>query len=156
MTEVNAAKAICKKWEKHRLTLYGKNVIIKSLGGSGLSFLFSVLPSPDEYFFKEYDAALTNFLWDSSTTKIKDTLFKSFENGGINLLDLRSFDKALKIKWIKYIIDEAGNSLSILMSKLSQNSKILSGKGIYLTPILKKLLASRTSSLEAFLKHVRL
>ena len=44
MTKLNAVKAIFKKWKKHRLTLYGKNVIIKSLGGSGFSFLFSVLP----------------------------------------------------------------------------------------------------------------
>ena len=130
MTKLNAVKAIFKKWKKHRLTLYGKNVIIKSLGGSGLSFLFSVLPSPDEHFFKEYDAALTDFLWDSSTTKIKkDTLFKSFENSGINLLDLRSFDKALKIKWIKYITDKAENSLSILMSKDITKLKDIIWKG---------------------------
>ena len=130
MTKLNAVKAIFKKWKKHRLTLYGKNVIIKSLGGSGLSFLFSVLPSPDEYFFKEYDAALTDFLWDSSTTNIKkDTLFKSFENGGINLLDLRSFDMALEIKWIKYIIDEAENYFSILMSKDITKLKDINWKG---------------------------
>ena len=105
-------------------------MIIKSLGGSGLSFLFSILPSPDEHFFKEYDAALTDFLWDFSTTKIKkDTLFKSFENGGINLLDLRSFDKALKIKWIKYITDKAENSLSILMSKDITKLKYIIWKG---------------------------
>ena len=28
MTKLNAVKAIFKKWKKHRLTLYGKNVII--------------------------------------------------------------------------------------------------------------------------------
>ena len=63
-----------------------------------------------------------------------------------------SFDKTLKIKWIKYIIDEADNSLSILMSKDIKKFKdiILKGNISISDTCIKKLLASRMSSFEVF------
>ena len=61
---------------------------------------------------------LSEFLWDSSTTKIKhSTLYKPFEEGGINLLDFCSFDKALKMKWIKYMIQKPDTPLGVMMLK---------------------------------------
>ena len=64
---------------KRKLSLYGNNVIIKNFGGASFSYLFSVIPSPDETSWKEFDSIVREFLWDSSTTKIIHyTLYKHF------------------------------------------------------------------------------
>ena len=64
------------------------------------------------------DSIVREFLWDSSTTKIKhSTLYKPFDEGGINLLDFCSFDKALKMKWIKYMIQKPDTPLGVMMLK---------------------------------------
>ena len=66
--------------EKRKLSLYGKNVIIKNFGGASFSYLFSVIPSPDEKLWKEFDSIVREFLWYWSTTKIKhSTLYKPFD-----------------------------------------------------------------------------
>ena len=54
-------------------------------------------------------------------------------------MDLRSFDKALKIKWIKYITDKAENSLSILMSKDITKLKDIIWKGNFSYSDIKKV-----------------
>ena len=43
-------KSIFNKWKRRKLTLFGKSMIIKSYGGSALSFFLSVIPTPDEFF----------------------------------------------------------------------------------------------------------
>ena len=84
-------------------------MIIKSYGGSALSSFLSVIPTPDD-FFKEYEEIIKDFLWDSSTTKIKiDTLYKDYKEGGIRLLDIKSFDSALKLKWLKFLREKCQN-----------------------------------------------
>ena len=71
------------------------------------SLFLSVLPTPDENFFKEFSNILKDFLWDTGNTKIKmETLYKDLNEGGIKLLDLKTFDTALKMKWIKFLIEK--------------------------------------------------
>ena len=43
-------KSVFNKWKRRKLTLFGKSMIIKSYGGSALSFFLSVIPTPDEFF----------------------------------------------------------------------------------------------------------
>ena len=93
-------------------------MVIKSYGGSALSFFLSVVPTPDETFFNEYNDIKKYFLWDSSSTKIKiETLYKDYEEGGIRLLDLKAFDQSLRLKWLKYLHGNNTNSLHMLMSR---------------------------------------
>ena len=93
-------------------------MVIKSYGGSAIFFFLSVVPTPDETFFNEYNDIMKDFLWDSSLTKIKiETLYKDYEEGGIRLLDLKGFDQSLKLKWLKYLHGNNTNSLHMLMSR---------------------------------------
>ena len=71
-------------------------------------------------FFKEYEEE--DFLWDSNTTKIKiDTLYKNYKGGGIRFLDIKSFDSALKLKWLKFLREKCQNPLHTLMSRNLNN-----------------------------------
>ena len=56
-------KSTYNKWKKRILTLYGKNIIIKSFGVAFISFLFSILPSGNEKFLKEFSNIFKEFLW---------------------------------------------------------------------------------------------
>ena len=117
-SKLKESKSVFNKWKRHKLTLYGKSMVIKSYGGSALSFFLSVVPTPDETFFNEYNDIMKDFLWDSSSTKIKiETLYKDYEEGGIRLLNLKAFDQSLKLKWLKYLHGNNTNSLHILMSR---------------------------------------
>ena len=119
-SKLKEIKSTFNKWKKRNLTLYGKNVIIKSFGGASISYLLSVLPSPNENFFKDF----SDVLKETGNNKIKlETLYKDLNEGGIKLLDIRSFDVALKMKWIKFLIEKDSNILSILMSRHFTNLK---------------------------------
>ena len=43
-------KSVFNKWKRRKLTSFEKSMIIKSYGGSTLSFFISVIPTPDEFF----------------------------------------------------------------------------------------------------------
>ena len=61
---------------------------------------------------------------DTGNTKIKiETLYKGLNEGGIKLLDLKTFDTALKMKWIRFLIEKETNIVSILMMKMFKKIK---------------------------------
>ena len=50
-----------------------------------------------------------------------DTLYKDNTEGGIRLLDIKSFDSALKLKWLKFLREKCQNPLHTLMSRNLNN-----------------------------------
>ena len=54
----------------------------------------------------EIHKILFNFLWDGKGDKIKrDIMVSDYENGGVRMIDIKLFDKALKLSWIKKYLD---------------------------------------------------
>ena len=50
---------------------------------------------------------LYTFLWDGKPDKIKRSLAKQkMVNGGIGMIDLTLFDKALKLTWVRRLLKE--------------------------------------------------
>ena len=59
-------------WKRRKLTLLGKNNIVKSVGLSKLIYNASVLPVPK--IFRDQENKVTfNFIWDNKISKIKKT-----------------------------------------------------------------------------------
>jgi len=98
-----------KIWQQRNLSLIGRIHILKSLAGSQLVYNWSTIPNPTEMFFKEVEKTMYNFLWNSSTERIKrNYMIGKYEEGGLKMLDIRSQSEALKLKWIgllKEIVD---------------------------------------------------
>ena len=93
-------------WELRRLTLLGKVTVIKSLAASQLVYIMSSLPSSQSY-LKEIHQLLYNFLWDGKGDKIKrSVMLNEYKDGGLKMLDIRSFNYALKSKWVKKYLDD--------------------------------------------------
>ena len=93
-------------WQLRRLTLLGKITVIKILAASQLVYIMSSLPSSQSY-LKEIHQLLYNFLWDGKGDKIKrSVILNEYKDGGLKMLDIRSFNYALKSKWVKKYLDD--------------------------------------------------
>ena len=78
--------------------LLGKITVIKNLLASQLVYVLSPLPTPNGY-LKEINSLLYNFLWMVKVTKSKE------HKGGLKMLDIVSFNNALKAKWVQRLLD---------------------------------------------------
>ena len=63
------------------------------------------MPSPlptNQQVLDEINNIFYKFLWDGKGNKIKRSIMISdYENGGLRMLDLNSFDEALKLSWMR-------------------------------------------------------
>ena len=77
-------------------------LVIKSLGLSKLLYFLMNIPRPPDEKLKEINSVLYRFVWNNRKDKIKrEILIKPYKDGGIGMIDVRQFDKALKLTWMK-------------------------------------------------------
>ena len=92
-------------WSHRDLTPFGKVTVIKTLILSKIVHLLIALPSPSVKLLNEINSMLYNFLWDGKPDKMKRSIAKlSFLQGGISMVDIRLFDKSLKLTWIRKLL----------------------------------------------------
>ena len=111
MLEANYADKLAKIsnclacWELQRLTLLGKITVLKSLIVCQLVYILSPLPT-NQKVLKELNSWFFKFLWSNKGHKIKGKIMISgYSQGGLKLIDLISFNKALKSTWVKKYLD---------------------------------------------------
>ena len=92
--------------EMRRLSLLGKITVLKSLMVSQLVYILSPLPTDHEA-VKEVNNRFYNFLWGGRGDKIKrNIMISNYEQGGLKMIDVINFAKALKSNWIKKYLDQ--------------------------------------------------
>ena len=85
----------------------GKITVLKSLIASQLVYILSPLPT-EYYILNEINKAFFNFLWNGKGDKIKrDIMIGDYSQGGVRMIDIQSFNKALKTMWVIKYIDES-------------------------------------------------
>ena len=98
---------ILNNWSGKKLTLYGRICIVKSLALPKMVHLFSSIPNPSEELMKKIEQTCFHFIWNGKTEKIKrSTLCKNYEQGGLKMINIRSFCFAQKIFWVKKLLDD--------------------------------------------------
>ena len=66
------------------------------------------LPDPSEHFIFELEKELYSFLWNGKQSKIKKSVVcKHYSEGGLRMLNIRTFLSSMKINWLKRLIDES-------------------------------------------------
>ena len=91
-------------WRSRDLTLFGKVLIIKSLGLSQLIYSASLFNVPEEV-ARTAKTTLFSFLSKNKRDKIKRTgLYQDLERGGIRMVDIDTMFKALKLAWIPRLL----------------------------------------------------
>ena len=60
-----------------------------------------------------------NFLWNNGTAKIKkDIITKPYEDGGLDMINLLAYIKALKITWLRRILNSDGVWQNLLLHRI--------------------------------------
>ena len=100
-------KNILNQWSRRKLTLIGRITVIKSLALSKFVHLFISLPAPPNELIKELEKMFYKFLWNSGPDRIKRRIIiKNIEYAGLRMVELRSFIKALKVSWLRRILQQ--------------------------------------------------
>ena len=80
--------------------------MIKSLLASQLVYILTPLPTQQKA-LEEINRALYTFLWVYRGYKIKRTeMVNDYEKGGLKMLDIQIFNRALKSIWIQKYLDD--------------------------------------------------
>lgn len=100
-----AMKRIMSFWKKRQITPFGKITVIKTLVFSKIIHLLISLPDPHDDFVKTLEKELISFLWNGKRSKIKKSIiFKQYSEGGLRMLNIRSFLSAMKLSWLKRLL----------------------------------------------------
>jgi hypothetical protein len=97
-------KKILDLWSQRDLSLIGKITILKSLAFSTLTYQCGLM-NPTEQFIKDITTIAFKFLWNNKPEKIKrKTIIADYSEGGLKMLDFRSFLVAQKAMWVRRLM----------------------------------------------------
>ena len=93
-----------KTWKARKLTPIGKISLIKTNILSKIIHILTSLPAPEKVLTNINNISFS-FLWDNKPDKIKrKTVCQDYFDGGLKMLNIFSFEKALKVNWIKRLL----------------------------------------------------
>jgi hypothetical protein len=97
-------KRILNLWSQRDLSLIGKIALLKSLAFSLITYQCCSLMVPDTFTSEIIDIAY-KFLWSGKNDKIKrGTIIANYCNGGLKMLDLKTFIIAQRAMWVKRLL----------------------------------------------------
>ena len=101
---IQKAEAICSSWEHRGISLYGKVIVINTLIASLFVYRMSVLPAMPQKYVNQLNKLMESFIWNNKKPKISlRVLQNSVDEGGLNLVNFRNKDRALKASWVRTI-----------------------------------------------------
>jgi exonuclease III len=101
---------ILKLWKMRYLSPIGKITVIKSLVLPIITHILSSLPDPHPSIVKEIEDMFFLFVWNKNRGKVKkQTLKKEIKEGGLNMIDVNTYIKSLKLSWMKRYIFGSGS-----------------------------------------------
>ena len=117
---------ILKRWKSRNIDLIAKITIINSLVASLFVYKMSVLPMLSQLLIDNINSIIVDFLWNSKSPKIAlRTLQANKLDGGLNLTDFVTKDKALKASWVKIMkTDEFIENIAYDRLQIKINEKI--------------------------------
>ena len=80
--------------------MFGKVIVAKTFLLSKMTFAFTMLKVPTEVFVKT-ERLIANFIWNGQDKIKRRAAYNSLEFGGLNLVHIESWIKALKLSWLK-------------------------------------------------------
>lgn len=89
-------------WSRRSLTTAGRITVVKTLIIPKITHLLISIHNPPSKIILEIERNLLHYIWNSKTHKVsKNCIIQSYENGGLQMLCLKSFMQSLKITWIR-------------------------------------------------------
>ena len=104
---VNKVKTTLNTWHNRGLSLTGKIQVVNTLVASLFVYKMMVLPIIPQHIVKNVDNLIRQFLWNGGKSKIAYRILQNpIDAGGLNLVDLKRKDKALKTTWPQILYNE--------------------------------------------------
>ena len=130
---------LLKQWSKRKLTLPGRVTIIKSLALAKYIHLFLALPNPPGELVKKLERLFYKFLWHFGPDRIKRSIIiKDLTAGGLRMINVNIFIKALKISWLRRIVKHSDSISWYTLSKINILNLFSLGPG-YVNEITKDI-----------------
>ena len=112
--KVRNVENVLNNWHNKRLTLIGKIAVVKALAASQMVYVMTSMSSCLKS-LKEINDLIFKFLWENKGDKIKRTgMIADYQEGGLKMLDIMEFNKALKITLMTAIL--SGNVFFLFLS----------------------------------------
>ena len=125
-----------KQWAKRILTPLGRLSVLRTLLISKLNHLIISLPNPSADKITKWNKIFFEFLWKSSTDKIKrEIITQDFEQGGLRMIHLEKYIYALKLGWIRRLITNDSKYKTIFQSTYGNIENILNKGDTYIEQI---------------------
>ena len=101
-------------WRSRNLTLFGKVLIIKSLGLSQILYSASNTNVPKDA-IRTVKRKLFSFLWNKKKDKIKrEGLYQDYDKGGIRMTDVGLMIKARSLAWIPRLLKHVNSNWNLV------------------------------------------
>ena len=86
-------------WHYRDVSLFGKVIIIESFLLSKVVYVFSVLPTLQD-FIKQLNTVIYNFLWNRPDKIAQAATINDIKYRGLRLIDLETTIKSLRLAWL--------------------------------------------------------
>ena len=104
--KLESMKKTINAWSCRNFTPVGRITIFKSLIISKIVHIIQSLPTMSQQSFKILDEMAYTFIWNKKRHEVnKKNLCKNLQDGGLKMLNLKEFDKSLKITWIRKLLN---------------------------------------------------
>ena len=112
--KINECQRMINQWNRRYLTFYGKTSVIKSLLLPKIAYLIQSIPTP-KYVISKLNTMVFQFLWSNKKEKIKRVILIGPKNsGGLDVPDVESYCKSLKMKWVKLLLEERNENWKVI------------------------------------------
>ena len=122
--KVENIKRCLKIWSSRDLSLQGKVLIIKAIALAKVVYLINALSVP-KWVINTVNKELFSFLWKNKRDKVsRKVVINSIENGGLNMLDFKSFCIATKAAWAHKLYNCKDETWGIIPGKYFETCDI--------------------------------
>ena len=103
--KIKSLKSRMNIWRSRGLSMYGRIMIVKTLGISEFSYIASLINVP-EWVINAVESAIYGFVWKGRKDRINN-----FRIGGLNMVDIRSKIASLKANVVKRFFENQSDTL---------------------------------------------
>ena len=93
-------------WNMRGLSLFGRVTIVKTFLIPKLLYVSSIIETPTDV-IKRMERMIFQFLWKGPDKVTRLSVINSVENGGLNLTDLETQIKSIRLSWVPRILDRS-------------------------------------------------
>ena len=106
-----------KIWRRRFLSPLGKITVIKSLLLPKVVHLLTALSNPDTETLNIISGIFFDFLWYGRAKIKQSVVVKQYLEGGLNMINLIAFNQALKITWLRRILQRESKCQLLIKKK---------------------------------------